>query len=77
MPVTRETFNYLCTSVLSYEMQRGIDENLRPDGEMMTMYSYGSKTWFLSVLAPSVSIKDRPLLAVLIGDGTVLTAYRE
>ena len=31
----------------------------------------------MNCLAPSVSIKDRPLLAVLIGDGTVLTAYRE
>ena len=52
-------------------------DNVRPDGEMMTMYRHGSKTGFLSVLAPSVSIKDRLLLAVLIGDGTVLTAYRE
>ena len=52
-------------------------DNVRPDGEMMTMYRYGSRTGFLGVLAPSVSIKDRPLLAVLIGDGTVLTAYRE
>ena len=52
-------------------------DNVRPDGEMMTMYRYGSRTGFLSVLAPSVSIKDHPLLAVLIGDGTVLTAYRE
>ena len=52
-------------------------DNVRPDGEMMTMYRYGSRTGLLGVLAPSVSIKDRPLLAVLIGDGTVLTAYRE
>ena len=37
----------------------------------------GSRTEFLGVLAPSVLIKDRPLLAVQIGDGTVLTAYRE
>ena len=44
---------------------------------MMIIYRYGSRTGFLSVLAPSVSIKDRLLLAVLIGDGTVLTAYRE
>ena len=29
------------------------------------------------MFSPSVSIKDRPLLAVLIEDGTVLTAYRE
>ena len=52
-------------------------DNVRPDGEMMAMYRYGSRTGFLGVLAPSVSIKDRLLLAVLIGDGTVLTAYRE
>ena len=50
---------------------------MRPDGEMMTMYRYASRTGFLNVLASSVSIKDCPLLAVLIGDGTVLTAYRE
>jgi hypothetical protein len=52
-------------------------DDVRPDGEMMTMYRYGGRTEFLGVLAPSVSIKDRPLLAVRIGDGTVLTAYRE
>ena len=43
-------------------------DNVRPDGEMMTMYRYGSRTGFLCVLAPSVLIKDRPLSAVLIGD---------
>ena len=42
--------------------------NVRPDGEMMTMYRYGSRTGFLGVLAPSVSIKDRSLSAVLIGN---------
>ena len=42
--------------------------NVRPDGEMMTMYRYSCRTGFLGVLAPSVSIKDRPLSAVLIGD---------
>ena len=52
-------------------------DNVRPDGEMMTVYRYGSRTGFLCVLAPSVSIKDRPLSAVVIGDGTVLTAYRK
>ena len=35
---------------------------------MMLIYRYGSKTGFLGVLVPSVSIKDRSLLAVLIGD---------
>ena len=35
---------------------------------MMMIFRYGSRTGFLGVLAPSVSIKDRPLLAVLIGD---------
>ena len=34
---------------------------------MMVVYRYGSRTGFLVVLAPSVSIKDRPLLVVLIG----------
>ena len=52
-------------------------DNVRPDEEMMIMYKYGSRIGFLNVLALSVSIKDRPLLAVLIEDGTVLTAYRE
>ena len=42
--------------------------NVRPDGEMMTMYRYGSRTGFLSVLVPSVSIKDGSLSAVLIRD---------
>ena len=44
---------------------------------MMIIFRYDRRTGFLGVLAPSVSIKDRPLLAVLIGDGTVLTAFRE
>ena len=35
---------------------------------MMVVYRYGSRTWFLVVLAPSVSIKDRSLSSVLIGD---------
>ena len=35
---------------------------------MMMKYRYGSRTGFLVVLAPSVSIKDRSLSAVLIGD---------
>ena len=34
---------------------------------MMMIFRYGSRTGFLSVLAPSVSIKDRPLLVVPIG----------
>ena len=41
---------------------------LRPDGEMMRMFRDGSRTGFLGALAPSVSIKDRSLSAVLIGD---------
>jgi len=32
------------------------------------MYRYGSRIRFLGVLAPSVSVKDRSLSAVLIGD---------
>ena len=35
---------------------------------MMMIYRYGSRTGFLVVLAPSVSIKDWSLSAVLIGD---------
>ena len=35
---------------------------------MMMIYRYGSRTGFLIVLVPSVSIEDRPLSAVLIGD---------
>ena len=37
-------------------------DNVRPDGEMMTMYRYGSRTGFLGVLVPSVSIKDRTVV---------------
>ena len=36
--------------------------------EMVMIYRYGSRTGFLVVLVPSVSIKDRSLSAVLIGD---------
>ena len=36
-------------------------ENVRPDGETMMMYRYGSRTGFLGALAPSESIKDRLL----------------
>ena len=35
---------------------------------MMRMFRDGSRTGFLGALAPFVSIKDRSLLAVLIGD---------
>ena len=35
---------------------------------MMRVYRDGSRTGFLGALAPSVSIKDRSLLAVPIGD---------
>ena len=37
-------------------------DNVRPDGEMMTMYRYDSRTGFLGVLAPSVSIEDRTIV---------------
>ena len=36
--------------------------------EMMRIHRNGSRTGFLSVVVPSVSIKDRSLSAVLIGD---------
>ena len=29
---------------------------------MMLMYRYGSRTWFLGVLAPYVSVKDRTVI---------------
>ena len=35
---------------------------------MIMVYRYGSRIGFLGVLTPSVSIKDRLLSAVLIGD---------
>ena len=41
-------------------------DNVRPDGEMITMNRYDSRTGFLSVLAPSVSIKDRSLSGPVI-----------
>ena len=41
---------------------------LRPNGGMVRMSRDDSKTGFLGALAPSVSIKDRSLSAVLIGD---------
>ena len=43
-------------------------DNVTPDGEMMAIYRYDSRIGFLGVLAPSVSIKDRLLSAMLIGD---------
>ena len=36
--------------------------------EMIRIHRIGSKTGLLGVLVPSVSIKDRSLSAVLIGD---------
>ena len=36
--------------------------------EMMRIHRNGNRTGFLVVLVPSVSIKDRSLSAVLIGD---------
>ena len=35
---------------------------------IMMIYRYGSRTGFLSVLAPFESVKDLSLSAVLIGD---------
>jgi hypothetical protein len=49
-------------------MQYGNEWKLETGWGMMVIYRYGSKTGFLGVLAPSVSIKDRSLSAVLIGD---------
>ena len=37
-------------------------DNVRPNGEMMTMYRYGRRTGFMGVLAPSVSLKDRSVV---------------
>ena len=53
---------------MRYGMQYGMNGNLRPDGGMMRMFRDGSRTGFLGALALSVSIKDRSLSAVPIGD---------
>ena len=53
--------------ILVHELLKLI-RKLRPDGEMMRMFRDGSRTGFLGALTPSVSIKDRLLSAVLIGD---------
>ena len=53
---------------MRYGMQYGMNGNLRPDGGLMMRYRYGNRTGFLGGLAPSESVKDRSLLAVLIGD---------
>ena len=61
---------------MRYGMQYGRKEIGDRTGRNDEMYVWqtGQGSW---CLAPSVSIKDRPLLAVLTGDGTVLTAYQE
>ena len=46
-------------------------ENVRPDGEMMMRYRYGSRTGFLGVLVPSVSIKD----CTVVGPGDHVELY--
>ena len=46
-------------------------DNVRPDGEMMTMYRYGSRTGLLGVLVPSVSIKDH----TIVGPGDHVELY--
>ena len=48
----------LLNVIWKYETGRGV----------MMMYRYDSRTGFLVVLAPSESVKDRSLSAVLIGD---------
>ena len=47
---------------MRYGIQYGMIGNLRPDGEMMMMYRYGSRAGFLGVLAPSESIEDRTVV---------------
>ena len=54
--------------VISVHELLNLIRKLRPDGEMMRMFRDDSRTGFLGALAPSVSIKDRSLLAVPIGD---------
>ena len=44
---------------------------------MMRIHRNGSRTGFLGVLVPSESVKDVPLVALLIMFEFVLTAYRE
>ena len=57
-----------CFYISLYELlySRWNEENWRPDGGMMMRCRYGNRTGFLCALAPSVSIKDRTLLALLI-----------
>ena len=45
-----------------YYIRDDMNSNWRPDGEMLMMYRYGSRTGFLGVLAPSVSIEDRTVV---------------
>ena len=47
---------------MRYGIQYGMIGNLRPDGEMLMIYRYGSRTGFLGVLAPSESIEDRTVV---------------
>ena len=53
---------YSSTRIIEFDMEIGDRTG------MVMIYRYGSRTGFLGVLAPSVSIKDRLLSAVLIGD---------
>ena len=47
---------------MRYEIQYGMNGNLRPDGRMMMRYMYGSRTGFMSVLTPSESVEDRTVV---------------
>ena len=43
-------------------MRYGMNGNLRPDGEMMMRYRYGSRTGFLVVLVPSELVEDHTIV---------------
>ena len=54
----------MSTDIIVPEYCNG-DGDVRPDGDDVW---YGRRTGFLGALAPSESIKDRSLSAVLLGD---------
>ena len=53
---------------LSIRILYGVNGKCETGRGVMMMYRYDSRTGFLVVLAPSESVKDRSLSAVLIGD---------
>ena len=67
--------SYMCLYYSPWVIESDMEMWDRKGG--MMMYRYGSRTGFLGVLAPSVSIKDRSLWQCWSGDWIVLTACWE